>query len=161
MSEAGLNAYLGLRDLALSTEAEAAGIRPTDAHPLVWGVVMEIGLPGATVTIVVLADGTTSMYTSAGGGIIGGGEQADIAAASRAFVSVAAKCVDALAPAIVFRRPAAGAIAFHVLTFRGNRTAEVAEQTLEGGSHLLSPLFTAAHDVISRLREFDEARRRR
>jgi len=161
MSEAGLDAYLGLRDLALSIDAAAAGIRPTDEHPIVWGVLMEMGLPNATVTLVGLADGTTSLYTSVGGGIIGGGEHAHIAAASRALVSVAARCIDALVPATVFRRPAAGAIAFHALTFRGNMTAEVAEKTVADGGHPLSPLFTAAHDVISRLREFDEARQRR
>ena len=41
-------------------------------------------------------------------------------------------------------------------TTKGILTAEEAEETLGAGEHSLSPLFYAAHDVITGLREISE-----
>lgn len=57
--------------------------------PAVWGILMETGYPQGIATLVSLADGTTSLYFSNGDGMIGGGQHANIAQASKAFVAAA------------------------------------------------------------------------
>jgi len=43
------------------------------------GVVFDVGLDDGVVTLISLVDGTTSLYTSFGGGYLGAGENAEIA----------------------------------------------------------------------------------
>ena len=66
------NATSGLRNMILSTKPDSIGIN-LKAPSEVWGVVMETGYPEAVATLVVLANGTASIYFSNGGGIIGHG----------------------------------------------------------------------------------------
>ena len=47
---------------------------------------MEMAFPEGAATLVSLADGTTSMYTSTGGGVIGGGAHDAVVQAGRAFL---------------------------------------------------------------------------
>lgn len=66
------NPVLELRRRLLAARAAELGLvagAPTEA----WGVLMETAYPDAVVTLVALADGTTSLYFSNGGGIIGAG----------------------------------------------------------------------------------------
>jgi len=57
----------GLRQHALTVSAADLGLGPTADRPQVWGVVMETGYPEAVATLVVLGEGTTSLYFSNGG----------------------------------------------------------------------------------------------
>jgi hypothetical protein len=49
-----------------------------------WAILMETGLADACYTLVAVADGSASLYFSNGGGIIGGGEHPEGAAAAKA-----------------------------------------------------------------------------
>src|ERR1035437_6926854 len=69
----GADVYAGLREQILRLDPATAGMSQRPGGPIVWGALMEMGYPNGVATIVALADGTTSMYTSTGGGIIGGG----------------------------------------------------------------------------------------
>jgi hypothetical protein len=51
-----------------------------------------------------------------------------------------------------FPLPRAGRIAFYVLTGSGVFTAEADEVALVEQTHTFSPLFYAAHDVLTQLR---------
>jgi hypothetical protein len=144
--------YSNLRDMVLTLEPGKAGIAPSAQAPNVWGVLMESGWPEGVSTLVALADGTTSLYFSGGGGLIGYGTQEVVAVASRALVARAEDCLGLLSPATTFPLPAAGHAAFHVLTFGPAFTAEVAEEELLSGRHPLTPLYFAAHEVIARMR---------
>lgn len=73
----------GLRERALAVAALELGLAPTAARPRVWGVVMETGHAEGGATLVVFAEGTTSLYFSNGGGIIGAGEHAIVRTACR------------------------------------------------------------------------------
>src|SRR4051812_42858236 len=74
------SAFEGLRSQVLGTDPSAVGITPTTELPRVWGVLLETGYPSGIATAVSLADGTTSLYTSSGFGIIGGGAHSQVVA---------------------------------------------------------------------------------
>ena len=50
----------GLRSMLLDTDPAALDLSPTADLPRVWAALMEMGFKGATVTLVAVADGSTS-----------------------------------------------------------------------------------------------------
>src|SRR5215210_5081403 len=64
--------YSKLRHQALATNRSEAGRSAPSPGAPVWGVIMETGYEEVTVTLFALTDGTTSLYLSNGGGVIGG-----------------------------------------------------------------------------------------
>lgn len=125
---------------------------PTSGWPVVWGVVMETGYPEAAVTLVSLADRTTSLYFSNGGGVIGAGEHATVADATARFIASANEFRGQMEPTKSFPLPAIGRVRFYLLTFTGVLTAEADEQDLGNMRHTLSPLFHKGHEVIGHVR---------
>src|SRR5262245_22254743 len=89
---------------------------PKDAASLVapgtsvWGVLMETGYAQGPVTLVVIGDGTTSLYYPTGGGVIGAGPHPAVAAASTALLVTADALKDAAAPARNVDFPATGKV---------------------------------------------------
>lgn len=120
---------------------------------------MEIGYPDAAATVVALGDGTASLYLSSGGGVIGGGPHPSINRAARRLVELAGNHVSKMSPVSEFPLPSAGDVTFYVLTTNGVLQAHALEETLGGGTHPLSGLFFAGHDVITGLREVSEKRK--
>ena len=120
---------------------------------------MDMGYDTAVVSILGLADGTTSMYISNGGGMIGMGENPDAAAASKRWVEVAEAALPALSEGGDDRLPDEGIVGFNVLTTGPRFSGEAIESELQSGSHPLSALYAAGQDVISQIRIVDEARK--
>ena len=77
--------YADLRELALTRTSALVSAEGT-AHPGVLGAVVDIASGDGGVSVVALSDGTTSMYTSTGGGIIGAGTHPAVAAATNALL---------------------------------------------------------------------------
>ena len=148
--------YEDLRARALAITADDLGAEGRDVA--VFGVLMDMAFPEGTATLIGLADGTTSLYHSGGGGIIGGGEHAHIAAATQMWVAACAELADALEPADDCLLSTAGLVQLVLLTPDGKRSVTAPEEELGAGGHELSRLFYAAHDVITELRLIDEAR---
>jgi hypothetical protein len=125
----------------------------------VIALLMETGYPEAVATLVGLADGTTSMYFSNGGGMIGAGQHPDVAEATRGWLQLAEQALELLqeAPGDV-ELPDEGMTQLVAVTDSGRRVAQSPEEELGGGSHPLSPLFYAGHDVITAIRVVDEGR---
>jgi hypothetical protein len=144
------NPYLPLRSQLLGLDPDAAGLPRLAGQ--VWGVLFEIGYDNGSVTVVSVADGTTSLYTSSGGGMIGAGEHAPVAAATKAFVAAVEAHLDAFGPDPDEAVPAAGMVTFRALTYAGRRRAEAPEQDLGERRHPLWPLFYAGQDVVTQLR---------
>lgn len=121
--------------------------------PRVFGSLMELGLPsGHVATLVVFADGTTSLYSSAGGGIVGSGSQRTVRQASDAFMAAATAANRGMADAADSPVPAPGRVRFYLRTTGGLRTAEAGEDELKAGSHALSPLYAAGQAVLAQVR---------
>jgi hypothetical protein len=144
--------YSGLRNQVLSVKPGDIGVSPTSDMPVVWGVLMETAYPKAVVTLVSLADRTTSLYFSNGGGVIGAGEHAEVAQATIGLISLAQQFHSQMQPTASFPTPAVGKVRFYLLTFSGVLTAEADEQDLGHERHQLSPLFHKGHEVIGNVR---------
>ena len=138
-----------LRNRLLTSKPEEIGLEGEDAKAKVWGVLMDISFPSGTATLVSVRDGTASLYTTTGGGILGGYVARDEA---KAFVAAAEKHLAHMQRAKEFPYPGEGRVKFYVLTGDGVFTAEAgAREVLERG-HKLMPLYYAADQVLTRLR---------
>jgi hypothetical protein len=153
----GADIFIDLRVRALRLDPADVGLRPSERQPRVFGVVMDTGHPEGASTLVALADGTTSLYLSSGGGMIGGGEHPQVAAASIALVAGVEGVYDALGATWHENLPAAGNVMLRALAFGGPRLTEASEDDLGEDRHDLSPVFHLAHHVITELRLIDEA----
>ena len=144
--------YNELRSQLLSTNPNEVGIQQSPDIPNVWGVLLEFQISNTPVTLVSLADGTTSLYFGNGGGVFGGGEHEEVAQASKKLVALAEDFYDKMTPTAEFPIPMAGRMIFYVLTFDKSYTINVDEEELTSGKHDFSPLFALADEVISQIR---------
>lgn len=144
--------FEGLRSRVFATSPQDIGIRPSAEHPHVWGVLVELGLDQGTVTLVALLDGTVSLYTSTGGGIIGAGAHEEIGRAALNLIASAEKSRGDLAPIASHPLPVPGRVRFYLLTFEGTLTSDVAEAELSAPAHPLRQLFLDAEAVLTAIR---------
>jgi hypothetical protein len=151
----GKSIYIALRGMLLDTDPASLGLAPSAGGRRVWAAVMDTAFPEGVASLVVVADGTTSLYTSTGGGTIGAGTHEAVASVSQAFLDRVDGALELLVPASSFPLPSTGRVRFCALTFDGGRTAEADELDLGEGRHPLSGVFLAGHDVLTALRAVD------
>jgi hypothetical protein len=154
----GEQVYQGPRAQILNLNPASAGLQQGPAHPVLWGALVETGYPRGTATLVALEDGTTSLYLSTGGGIIGGGFHQAVASATRTFLTELEHHLPMLRPDPDAALPTLGRVIIGALAYTGRLSAEASEDDLGYGRHQLSPVFYAAHRVVTELRFIDEAR---
>ncbi|HET7499060.1 MAG TPA: hypothetical protein VFM00_12240 [Candidatus Eisenbacteria bacterium] len=142
-----------LRAYALSATAEDLDLEPTEARPRVWGAIMELGYATGIATLLSLADGTTSLYFSNGGGVIGAGENAAVREAAEAFLDAAETHAPALPSVEDTPTPRIGRVRLYVRTFEGTLGIEATDEELSQNRHPLSAVFHAGHAVITAIRE--------
>jgi hypothetical protein len=148
--------YLGLRAQALSVGADQLA---EPAAGRILALLMETADEEAVVTLVGLADGTTSLYFSNGGGMIGAGGHEQVAAATRRWLASAEGFLESFTAAPEeLRLPSEGEAQFVAVTEGGRSTLRAVESDLEEGRHDAAPLFYRAHAVITEMRLVDEAR---
>jgi hypothetical protein len=143
--------YLGLRQQVLSLTADQLG-DDNLADPPILALMMETGYPEAVATLVAVVDGTSSLYFSNGGGLIGAGMHEGVAAASRRWLETGHEFLPQLPPITDPPLPLEGETQFLAVTPDGLRGTVAPEAELGEGRHRLSPLFDAGHDVITRMR---------
>ncbi|HEV3365230.1 MAG TPA: hypothetical protein VG795_14005 [Acidimicrobiia bacterium] len=151
------NPMAELRLQALRADAVEYGMEPSDELPNVFGVVMDMAFPNGTATLVTFAEGTTSLYTSTGSGIIGGGGYQQVVQAAHTLLRTAEEHLDAFAPDTSVEPPAAGSVTIRVLTHKGRLAVTEDNNVLGEGHSPASPVFHAAHGVLTELRQIDEA----
>jgi hypothetical protein len=148
----------GLRMTALSLQPGSLGLAPAE-DDVVWGVLMDTGItPEGWHCLLVLADGTTSMYTSAAFGIIGAGQHASVRAPSTALLAVVQANLALFTPDESTDTPAGGQVAIRALTWGGRRLLVAPEADLGEGRHPASAIFIAGHDVITQMRLITQSR---
>jgi hypothetical protein len=141
-----------LRNMVLTLDPAKVGLAPTDALPHVWGALMDIGAGHGWASIATLADGTTSLYTSGGGGVIGGGAHEPVIEASRRFLELIESNLDHFEPTDDLHTPSADQTRFLVLTYDGTRASGTNTDQLASGQHPLSTIFAAGNDLVTQLR---------
>jgi hypothetical protein len=157
---AGEQVFQGLRRRVLDLDPAEAGIDRFTTGRRVWGALMETGYPNGTATMVALADGTTSLYTSTGGGVIGGHAHAQVVAAAKSFLTAVEDHLSLLTHDTDSDVPVVGCVIIRALTYQGRYRAEAPEDDLGHGRHPLSAVFHAGHGVLTELRMIDQAARR-
>jgi hypothetical protein len=147
--------YLDLRAEALSWGPKEIKAPTVVDGGEVLGVVMDIGYDVAVITVVGLADGTTSIYASPGAAKIGMGGSEAVARMSRRWVALAedANVVDTPSGDL----PDEGIVQFTLLTIGVARSSSATEADLQTGASPLSALYAAGQDVIAAVRAVDEA----
>jgi hypothetical protein len=149
--------YQGLREILLTRPPAELGIAPHEPLTTVWGALVEMGFDGGgSATVVSLADGTTSMYTSTGGGVIGAGQHNGPADASRRLLAVLQAELDQFPPADAVPLPPADAVALVVLTYDGIRRVETPQECLANPDDRAHPWWIAANDVMTEIRRLSE-----
>ena len=147
-----------LRTMVLGLDPEELGLTPEDGRQ-VWGFVMDTGMEhGGWHCLAVLGEGTTSLYTSATFGIVGGGAHAAVREASDRLLLHVESSLSLFAPSKDYATPAEGKVTMRALTFDGQRAATASEDDLGSERHPASAVFYAAHEVITQLRLITETR---
>ena len=147
-----------LRAKALSVRPNDIGLAPSQYQNGVWGVLMETGLEnGAVYSLVIIADGTTSLYFSTGGGVIGAGEHSTVRAASTDMLHLASRLRSDTKPTVGTPLPGPSQVVFYLLADKGTLTYSATEKELAEGKHHFSSLFFAGQNVISEVRKAEES----
>lgn len=127
-----------------------------------WAILMETAYEEATVSLVCLIDGTTSLYFSNGGGVIGAGEDPNISNMSSIMVDSAPFFfLPYTKPADTekFSYPSKNHVHFYFITDERVLLSEQFEEELIGNNQCgFSPLFHFAHNIIETIRENEENR---
>ena len=153
----GATAYQHLRSQVLSLERAAAGIPAPPPDSPVWGLLMDMGFSNGTATLIALADGTTSLYHSGGGGVLGGQAHEAVRRANAALLAEDNDLVTQMRPTSTYPLPSAGATTFYARTDSGVLAGGGTDEDLGRAQHDLSPLFRAGHAVLTELRLICEA----
>lgn len=142
-----------LRSMVLKLSAADIGVTLDSFPQQVWGMVMETGSCAGHYSLVALADGTTSLYFSSGGGVIGAGERPEVRQASHHFIERGNEFLTQAKPCNSTEPPNAGMTQFFFLSFEGIRSYIAQEVSLGEMQDPLSPLFHAGHAVITKIRQ--------
>ena len=152
MAAAPAPVYLLLRERLFATKPADLRLAPRPSLEHVWGALMELGVKGGSATVVSIADGTTSLYFSSGGGVLGGHAHAEVRKASARLLIRLERALGALLPGDPAPLPAEGQVRFIALTYAGAYVATAGEAELTAGKHALSAVFVAGHEVITQVR---------
>jgi hypothetical protein len=141
--------YVGLRQQVLALQPDQIGLA---SDTPVTALLMETGYPAAVATLVAVVDGTTSLYFSNGGGIIGAGSHPDVAAATERWLRTSTDLLPHLSPVDQPPLPGEGLTQFVAVTPNGLFSVAALEDELGEGGHPLSAFFYSGQDVITQIR---------
>jgi hypothetical protein len=138
--------YSGLRNLILT--------KRKPSFDGFWGIVMDIGVPNGHASMIAVADGTISLYTS-GGGIIGVGPHEGPKKVAAELLHLAPQFSEYCHPTSEYPLPSAGNTRFYLMGPSATVTAEFSSSELGSGKHVLSPLFLKCHELLTEIRNVD------
>ena len=146
-----------LREAALALDPARIGLTQGQGLGPVWGFVMDSTFEDSAnwFSLVALADGSTSLYTSGLFAIIGGGNYRQVRRANAALLQLVAGALESLEPMGSTALPPSGMVTLRALTFDGPKAISVKESELHNES-LVGQVYSASHNVISVLRSLPE-----
>lgn len=141
-----------LRLSALTKKALDFGIPPSLDNGAVYCVVVDWPVDDQIVSVVSLADGSASLYTTSTFGIIGGFAHERVRAAAIRLVEAGNALRRNATPTTDYSYPKPDKIRFYLVTYDGVRVIDADRASVEGGSDKTSELFARAQDVVTELR---------
>jgi hypothetical protein len=150
------NGYEELRNMAFKVTPEQLALSIPKDKTIVYGVVMDWEMGGATATTVAYQTGDASLYLSSGGGVIGGGQHKNVNSASKQFVSLAQTFLEKTAKTEKASLPTTNEIKFYFLTNKGVYVGQEQIKNFENNSSLWQKLFEEGNNVLSELRKTSE-----
>jgi hypothetical protein len=156
--EAGPEAiFVQLRESLLGMDPATVGLVPGPGRPRVWAGLMDLGYPNDRwATLAVVGDGTVSLYTSTGGGMIGAGPHPNVAAAADQWLATLDGQLALLPVTDPPGLPSPGQVVIRALLFGAQHAVTAPEDDLGHRRHPAAPLFHAAQDVITQMRLVQE-----
>ena len=115
-------------------------------------VLMEMGYDDAAASLIAYRDGTTSLYFSGGGGVLGGGEHQPVAKASERFRHEAENHQERLGRVRAFPLPEPDHVRFYLVRHDGVWSGSAAAADLERRDHRYRALYARGHDVLAQIR---------
>lgn len=149
-----------LRSMVLNLRPNSIGLTKENYPYHVYALIMETGFPEGSFTLSSVADGSTSLYFSSGGGIIGGSKYKKVQETSSNLLSEAQHLYKRAQNVDVYSKPESGTVIFYFITFDGVRSYSALENDLGNERDELSNLFFAAHNVITELRKIEEVHKK-
>jgi predicted Abi (CAAX) family protease len=146
------NPYPGFRKGAFSITAEQLELTLPEDKTTVFGVMLDIGMEQATVTLVSYATGDASMYLSTGGGVIGGGVHKNVNAAAKAFVKRAQTNLVVADKTEDYPLPELNQVFFYLLTNKGVYVGKDVMENILKRFSAWTGIFEEANKVLNELR---------
>lgn len=144
-------AYTEAREALLATQPETIEVEASEAPPLVYGVVVDIGF-NPLYTVAVFADGTTSAYDGNGIGVTGLGETMETVVLGSGLLRAVEASMASFLPVHATPLPAFGRVRFTVLTHDGRLGVDADGAALLKGEHPLSKAFIAVMGIMEQAR---------
>lgn len=112
------NVYSDLRQQIIELKSEDIGLTRLSESEII-AVLMETNYSDVIATLVAITDGTTSLYLSNGGGIIGGGAYEPVQQVSTEFIAMAQDYVSKGSKTETYPLPKKGNVRFYFVTSSG------------------------------------------
>ena len=146
-----------MRAKLLTTPPSELGFSADKDFPALYGALLEFRIDDITATVYGLRDGSASVYTTGGFGVIGGIGHESVRQAAGIFVSMATRFVNRGIQTTTFPYPADGKTQFYFLTYDGPRLCTIEESAIMTGKDELRDLYAAGQDLLTKLRTTQES----
>lgn len=150
------NEFEALRNMAFSATPEQLGLSLSTDKTVVYGVIMDWEMGGATATTVSYQTGDASLYLSSGGGVIGGGQHKNVNSTAKQFVSLAQTFLDKTTKTETTPLPSTDEVKFYLLTNKGVFVGQETMKNFESNSSSWIKLFEEGNNVLTELRKTSE-----
>lgn len=128
------------------------GRTPSPEFPYVSEVVMDWPIETTTVTVVSIATGDASIYTTGTFGVLGGIGHESVREAATNCVKVAQQYFDEATPTTEYPYPAPGRVRFYLVGYDHVRVVDADLEAVVRGKDKRSDLYVAAQRVVTEMR---------
>ena len=153
------NPYHGLRQQILDIQQTQAMVGVLEGHP-VFAAVVDMDMGDAIVSLASIADGTTSLYFSNGGGQLGLG-QADknIRTAALAFLRSADQILSTMPKTAEYPLPQNGAHIVYLKTSNGIYKQEINIKTINTAPKEIRFLNFLYQNILTKIGEYNQGKK--
>jgi hypothetical protein len=138
-----------LRERVLQLTPQDIGLHDPAECPVVWGIVLETAYPNAVASLIVLDDGSVSLYVSDGNGCIGCGSQHEVRWAAADLLQIAENSLPLTQPTDDLSLPPEGQVRCYLLTRTGLHAVQAALVDIGSVDERLGILYFAGQRVIT------------